>query len=349
MKFGLKEGFIIFNESFFISGQEFMEPFIALRRERLNRGIRFAHARCLEIGALIDPVLCRENGNVFYADHLSTEELKEQFAWNTNFDSRQLVEIDYIWKKECALKECVDGQFDYVIASHVAEHVPDLIGWIEEIRQILKPDGQLRLVLPDGRYSFDMKRQPTRLADLLAAWLKKSTCPETHLVLDFALNKINDKDIPRIHAEYGLYPDKENLESQIPFSEVLEWGERTLIPDHYEDIHCWVLHLGLFVKLMMNLAEHGLIKMACVEWFDIDPSKLSYEFTVFLVSEKNREKCVESWKEVYEKIRISPYQFSFAQHLEQENIKLKQELTAIQNSFCWRVTSPLRQLVKLFK
>lgn len=326
-----------------------MEPFIALRRANLRKDIQFNQDRCLEIGALVDPVLHREDGNVFYADHLSNEALEKQFAWNKNFDATCLVHVDYVWKNNHTLKECVEGQFDYVIASHVAEHVPDLIGWIEEIRQVLKPGGQLRLVLPDGRCSFDMKRQPTRLADLLAAWLKKSKCPETHLVLDFVLNKIDDQDVPKIHAKYGLYPDKENLKSQIPFSEVLEWGERTLIPGHYEDIHCWVLHLNLFAKLMMDLAEQGLVKMACVEWFDIDPSNISYEFATFLVSETDQEKCVRSWADIYEKTKYLPNQLTLSQNLKQDNIKLQQELAAIRDSFCWRVTAPLRQLVQWFR
>lgn len=326
-----------------------IDPSIILRRQRLRANIDFGQDRCLEIGALNFPILNRQDGNVFYADHLSLEGLKQQFAWDKNFNYDQLAKVDYVWKKKHPLKECVEGVFDYVIASHVAEHVPNLIGWMEEIRQVLKPDGQLRLVFPDGRYSFDMQRQATRLSDLLAAWMKQSECPETHLVLDFALNKIDDQIVPKIHAQYGMLPRDAEVKTQFPFSQVLEWGERTLVPGHYEDVHCWVLHLNLFARFMSILAEHDIIKMACIEWFDIDPSKNSYEFTVFLVSEENKEKRVESWNKIYEQTKSLSSETVLSERLQQENEVLKQKLAAMYQSHSWRVTAPLRALMRLLQ
>lgn len=330
---------------------KFMVSFVELRHQRLREGIEFGKDRCLEVGALNFPVLKREDGHVFYTDHLSLEGLKQQFSWDKNFNYDQLAPVDYVWEKGRSLSECVEGSFDYVVASHVGEHVPNLIGWIEEIRQVLKPKGQLRLTLPDGRYSFDMKRQATRLSDLLAAWMKQSSCPETHLVLDFALNKVSDQDVPKIHAQYDQYPNVEALKAQFPFSEVLEWGERTLIPDHYEDVHCWVLNLNLFAQFMVTLTTHNIVKMACINGFDIDPSVNSFEFTVFLSPEDDKEKCVASWKKIYEQTkRVSSSDlWRHYQNVKQENLQLKNKIEGIYQSHSWRITEPLRRLVNFVK
>ncbi len=52
---------------------------------------------------------------------------------------------------------------DLLVASHVIEHVPDLITWLREIASVLKPTGQARLAIPDRRYTFDLLRVETQL------------------------------------------------------------------------------------------------------------------------------------------------------------------------------------------
>ncbi|MDI2112705.1 methyltransferase domain-containing protein [Commensalibacter nepenthis] len=327
-----------------------MVSFLEKRHRSLRNGIHFGQDRCLEIGALVDPVLRRQDGNVFYADHLSTDNLKKQFSWDPDFKFDQLVDVDFVWDNHQPFKECVNGSFDYVVASHVGEHVPNLIGWIDQISQVLTPNGQLRLALPDGRYSFDMKRQTSKLSDLLAAWMKKSYCPETHLVLDFALNKVDDQLVEEMHHRYVQDFDASDLPSQFPFHEVLQWGERTLDPTHYEDVHCWVFSLNLFAKFMIVLTEHDILKVACAGWHEIDPPH-SYEFMVFMTPEMDKEKRVTSWKKAYSQTKTNLV-FSYSQDLEaitqlqQENIQLREELRSMYASSSWRITALLRAIVK---
>lgn len=330
-----------------------MVSFLERRHAALRHGIKFGQDRCLEIGALVDPVLLRQDGNVFYADHLSTEDLKKQFSWDKAFDFDRLVKVDYVWDNHQSLKECVDGVFDYIVASHVGEHVPNLIGWLDQINQILTPNGQLRLALPDGRYSFDMKRQVSKMSDLLAAWLRKSYCPETHLVLDFALNKVDDALVQEMHQRYIKDFDASELPSQFPFSEVLEWGERTLNPNHYEDVHCWVLHLNLFAQFMIFLTQNDLIQMACAGWHDIDPPH-SYEFMVFLTPEIDRDKRVASWQDLYHHTKKTKNSCDLQDQelidqLHKENTQLKEEIHSVYQSSSWRITAPLRTIIKRLK
>jgi hypothetical protein len=59
------------------------------------------------------------------------------------------VPIDYVWGDE-TLVEPVDlgVYFNYLVASHVAKHVPDMIGWFGEIPAVLRAGEVLSLVVP---------------------------------------------------------------------------------------------------------------------------------------------------------------------------------------------------------
>ncbi|NNE66543.1 MAG: methyltransferase domain-containing protein [Pyrinomonadaceae bacterium] len=41
-----------------------------------------------------------------------------------------------------------DDEFDMVVSNHVVEHVPDVIGFIEELHRVTKPGGIIKLVTP---------------------------------------------------------------------------------------------------------------------------------------------------------------------------------------------------------
>src|SRR4029079_2127281 len=41
-----------------------------------------------------------------------------------------------------------DNEFDLVYASHVVEHIPDVIGFVTELHRIAKPGGRIRFITP---------------------------------------------------------------------------------------------------------------------------------------------------------------------------------------------------------
>ncbi len=41
-----------------------------------------------------------------------------------------------------------DSEFDLIVSRHVIEHVPDVIGFVEELHRIAKPGGRIELVTP---------------------------------------------------------------------------------------------------------------------------------------------------------------------------------------------------------
>lgn len=60
-----------------------------------------------------------------------------------------------------------DASEDFVIASHVLEHVANPLALLTDIHRVLRPGGVVLILLPDRRLTFDRDRLPTPLAHLV--------------------------------------------------------------------------------------------------------------------------------------------------------------------------------------
>jgi SAM-dependent methyltransferase len=60
-----------------------------------------------------------------------------------------------------------DESQDFVIASHLLEHLADPLSQLAEMHRVLKPGGVALIFLPDRRYTFDRKRAATPLDHLI--------------------------------------------------------------------------------------------------------------------------------------------------------------------------------------
>jgi len=81
-----------------------------------------------------------------------------------------------------------DRSLDFVIASHVLEHLADPIGCLGEIRRVLRRGGVCLVMLPDRRYTFDRGRPGTPLAHLVAEHRAGVTEVDDEHVLEFIRN-----------------------------------------------------------------------------------------------------------------------------------------------------------------
>ena len=68
--------------------------------------------------------------------------------------------------------------------------MPDLVTWLHEVAAVLKPEGDFRLVIPDRRYTFDLLRAETVLADVLAAHMVRARIPQVRQVIDHVANTV---------------------------------------------------------------------------------------------------------------------------------------------------------------
>ena len=133
--------------------------------ERARAGARLRGAG-IEIGACHTPVpVDPARAQVRYVDRLSAREIRERFP---ELAGEQLVEADI----QCDVATEHLGRFgsdsmDFVIASHVLEHVPDPLGLFADAHRVLLDGGLFYLVLPDKDYTLDKDRAVTPLVHLI--------------------------------------------------------------------------------------------------------------------------------------------------------------------------------------
>ncbi|WP_428488504.1 class I SAM-dependent methyltransferase [Rhodopila sp.] len=127
----------------------------------------------IEVGAGYNPVAPKFDGwRTHVVDHDSRDNLRRKYA-TAAVDINQIEEVDTIWTSG-PLHEAVPatllGKVDTIIASHVLEHFPDLIGFLQSASRLVRPGGCLSVALPDRRYCFDCFKSWTTTGDLLDAW-----------------------------------------------------------------------------------------------------------------------------------------------------------------------------------
>lgn len=291
------------------------------RRDRILQGIDIRQAAGLEIGALAWPIVRKNEGNITYIDHTTTEELRRKYAHAPSVPLDQIVEVDAIWGNQ-TLAEAVNGRrFDYIIASHVVEHVPDLIGWFGELVDVLEPGGEIRLIVPDRRYTFDHMRTETRLADVLAAHAVRARVPQPQQVLSH-VTQFAPLDLQEAWA--GRRVQNPPARTQEVAGEWLKLA-RTVLAGQYHDVHCWVFTPHSWANLMIELAECGLMPCECSVWWDTAPA--TYEFILGMRVGND----VDSWRRMAEQARddrVEAHQQSALDELQQRLVEAEERLQA---------------------
>ena len=130
----------------------------------------------LEFGASYSPVVPKADGyNVYVVDHADQDELRAKYQ-DHPVDVSRIEPVDAIDDGGERTNLLPDGQlFDYIIASHVFEHLPDPIGFLQRCERSLKEDGKLFLMIPDRRFTFDYFRPVSSTGGLLRAFLEGRT------------------------------------------------------------------------------------------------------------------------------------------------------------------------------
>ena len=94
----------------------------------------------LEIGAGYSPAAPKSEGyNVEVLDHATREGLREKYKNDPTVDIEKFEEVDYVWSGE-PYEELIGKSncYDYVIASHVIEHTPNVVIFLQQIEKLFK-------------------------------------------------------------------------------------------------------------------------------------------------------------------------------------------------------------------
>ena len=117
----------------------------------------------VEIGAYLSPLPVPDGVTVRYADLFSQEESR---VFYPEAENDRAVRPDILAPAD-HLPMLDDQSEDFILCSHLMEHLADPIRALKEWWRILKPGGLLLLILPDRRFTFDRMREVTTLDHLV--------------------------------------------------------------------------------------------------------------------------------------------------------------------------------------
>lgn len=242
------------------------------RRKRLFEGSNLKNLNFLEIGPLDRPIVTREMVIVSYVDHLDTSGLRKKYAADPVVNAAEIVGIDFVW--EGSLIEAVVNQasFDGVVASHLIEHVPDLVTFLQEVDLLTTDSGELFLVIPDKNYTFDYLRHLSTITEVLANYIDKVKRPTSIQILDDFLNSSDWK----IEDGWSKKRNKRVPKLSHGIDKVMNIATTVLKNQEYFDVHTWVFSPESFIGLIDKLRELELINWKIKKI--IPTSKLEFEF-----------------------------------------------------------------------
>ncbi len=125
------------------------------------------------------------------------------------------------------LSPVADASQDFVICSHVLEHLAEPIGLLDDIHRVLRPGGVLLLFLPDRHRTFDRHRDPTPLEHLVAEHQAGVTEVDDDHVVEYLAK-----------AE-GALPDTETVESLLAAPPDERRAKLDLERRRSIHVHCW--------------------------------------------------------------------------------------------------------------
>jgi SAM-dependent methyltransferase len=223
----------------------------------------------LEIGPFAQPVL--RGPHVRYVDVLSTEDLRKR-ARALGMDETKVPNIG--WVSNGSDLSVVNDTFDAVVSSHAIEHQPDFVGHLNQVADLLKPNGSYYLLVPDHRYCFDHFLTTSTVAQVLGAHLENRTVHSLSSVVEHrALTTHND---PARHWAGDHGDPNENRASRIA-SAIQEISDAN---GAYIDVHAWYFTPRSFREVITDLSATKHISFSDQRMFPTRPN--SNEFWAIL-------------------------------------------------------------------
>ena len=215
----------------------------------------------LEISPLFAPLILKDEGDVMYCDYIDYESLKNR---ENNNQGRidcglEVQPIDFVWTPEKALKDCTNVKFDYIVSSHVLEHVPNFIGYIHEMKSVLKDDGIIAFVIPCSKGGGEYYRGLSSVGQLLEAFILNYKKPTPSMIYDghrqaFLFENINYEDVAYNSSKIQWSHSKNDSKNVSIYS-----------MDNYVDAHCWAFTSESLVNRFKELKEIGCFDFDILE------------------------------------------------------------------------------------
>jgi len=211
----------------------------------------------IEIAPLFRPTVRKDEANVFYVDVCTADESRRK---HEHYEHEPIVEIDVIWSPGTSLKDCVPPSsiFHWAIASHVLEHVPDPLGWLNQVLEVLPTGGTIALALPRKEYCFDKFRNDTTTAEMIEAWIHRYQVPSSRQVYDFISNSVSNG---YLRDGFENLDDFNDCEKSYSFAEAFSYVKRIFHNREYLDVHCNVFNPSTIIQIFDDLTALGILNV----------------------------------------------------------------------------------------
>lgn len=152
-----------------------------------------AGAKMLEIGPYAKPVFRRPEYDVYYADMYSIEEIRQNVSLFGHDPGTMPDDIHIVMNPGNRPTFTTDLKFDFIFSSHNIEHIPDIIGHLQEIATVAaSKDTKYFLAIPDKRYCFDHWQTLTHFPKMIQAHRDRVTNNTYQSVLENAVFKTHN-------------------------------------------------------------------------------------------------------------------------------------------------------------
>jgi SAM-dependent methyltransferase len=171
--------------------------------------------------------------------------------------------VDFVWSGQSYAELVGERRYDWVIASHVIEHVPDPIRFLNDCSSILTDDGVLSLVIPDKRYCFDFYRPASGLARIIDAYVRAETGTSPGAAVEHVINAAAiDGAIAWDHTRTDSLRFVHTVDqARAVYQSVIAEGAS-------HDIHVWTFTPYSFRLLAEDLCGLGLSDLRERSWLD---------------------------------------------------------------------------------
>lgn len=205
----------------------------------------------LEIGPFGRPALA--GGGVQYFDVLDADALRARAADPSHhMDAAQVPALIHHVSPTGDLG-VIGRTFDAVFSSHVVEHQPDLVAHLRSVSALLEDGGSYYLIVPDKRYCFDHFLPVSTMGNVLEAHAERRRVHTRQSVLDHWTGKAHNNPLQHWLGRHGsVRVGSEELS-------LAEAEARRADEGVYIDVHAWMFTPDGFRRIMLDLAERGMI------------------------------------------------------------------------------------------
>ena len=215
-----------------------------------------AAAKIIEIGPSYNPIAPKADGwNAKTLDYKTREKLIAHYRGQPGVDVNRIEEVDFIWTAGAlsdAVPTALHGTFDAFIASHVIEHTPDLIAFLNAAAVLLKSDGIVVLAIPDKRYCFDYFQPFSTTGQVLAAHAERRLRHTSRMAFDHVAYAVKNGGV----GAWSQHPVQD-----LSFFHPIEQAQKLFAStqrkegEEYMDLHAWRFTPASFELILLELAQ----------------------------------------------------------------------------------------------